>query len=312
MSVSGIIFDIQGFSLHDGPGCRTLVFLSGCPLRCGWCANPEGQLLRRRLMYHAQRCQAVAYHCIEACPYGAIHVNPVGTPPLIFDRSLCDRCEGMECVQACLHEALKIAGCAYTVDELMRILIRDQGFWGDQGGVTFSGGEPLCQPEFILAVLERCRSAGIHTALETCAYMETPMLLEILPWTDWLFIDLKHIDSAVHQAKTGVGNELILHNIAAVAAAGWDGRLVIRVPVVPGFNDTLENFQAIAEFMKRLHLKEVNLLPFHRLGSSKYQQLGLDYAYSHISPPSKEIMQTAQRIFIAAGLSCYADFETPF
>jgi pyruvate formate lyase activating enzyme len=312
MSLSGMIFDIQGFSLHDGPGCRTLVFLSGCPMRCAWCANPEGQLLRRRLMYQEERCHPEHYHCVKACPHMAIHIYPIDSPSLTFDRSLCDRCEGMECVKACLHEALKIAGRIYTVDELMRILNRDQGFWGEQGGVTFSGGEPLSQPEFISAVLERCRSSYIHTAVETCAHVDTRLLLEILQWTDWLFIDLKHIDSAAHKAATGVGNELVLNNITTVAASGWDGRLVIRVPIVPGFNDTVENFQAIAEFVKMLNLKEVNLLPFHRLGSSKYQQLGLDYPYSHISPPSKETMQTAHRIFTAAELSCYVDFETPF
>jgi pyruvate formate lyase activating enzyme len=225
----------------------------------------------------------------------------------------------MDCVRACLHEALKVAGRVYTVDELMRILTRDMNFWGDQGGVTFSGGEPLLQAEFLLALLRRCRASYIHTAVETCAHVETDLLLEILQWTDWLFIDLKHIDPAAHRAGTGVGNELILRNIAAVAAAGWDGRLVIRVPVVPGFNDSAENLRATAEFVAGLHpskedvpLLEVNLLPFHRLGQSKYEQLGIEYPYAQVAPPAREEMLAGRRIFEDAGLQCYVDFETPF
>jgi pyruvate formate lyase activating enzyme len=231
---------------------------------------------------------------------------------LAFEHALCDHCDSMDCVKACLNEALKIAGRYYTVEELMRILTRDQGFWGSQGGVTFSGGEPLFQPEFILAVLEHCRSAYIHTAVETSAHVDTDLLLQVLKWTDWLFIDLKHMDSAAHRAETGAGNELILRNIEAVTSAGWDGRLVIRVPIVPGYNDTVENLQATAGFVHRLHRPEVNILPFHRLGNSKYEQLGLEYKYAHVAPPSKETMLAVQRIFEAAGLRCYVDFETPF
>jgi len=218
-SASGLIFDIQAYSVHDGPGCRTLVFLSGCPLRCAWCANPEGQLLRPHLMYRGQKCRPVRSPCIRACPYGAIGIISDASPRLTFDRSFCDRCRTMECVQACQHEALRVAGRPYTADELLRILTRDQGFWGGQGGVTFSGGEPLLQKEFIAAVLERCRFAYMHTAIETSAFVETGFLLRVLQWTDWLFIDLKHMDSAAHQAGTGAGNELILSNIAAVASS---------------------------------------------------------------------------------------------
>ncbi len=311
-SVSGLIFDIQAYSVHDGPGCRTLVFLSGCPLRCAWCANPEGQLLRPRLMYRGQRCRPVHYPCVRACPHGAIGVNADASPRLALNRSLCDHCRTMGCVQACLNEALRVAGRSYVVDELLRILTRDQGFWGGQGGVTFSGGEPLLQKEFVAAVLERCRSVYMHTAIETSAFVETDFLLQVLQWTDWLFIDLKHMDSAVHQAETGAGNGLILGNIAAVASSGWNGRLVIRVPIVPGFNDTVDNFQATARFVKRLHLPEVNILPFHRLGNSKYEQLGSKYKYAEIASPSKETISTAQRIFEAVGLRCYVGYQTPF
>jgi len=326
-NVSGLIFDIQGFSVHDGPGCRTLVFLSGCPLRCSWCSNPEGQLLRPRLMYRAPQCVPTCQRCVSACPHGAITVRSddfsrpgrqatevatTNNPPLTFDRALCNYCESFDCVQACLHEALRIAGRTYTVDELLRILSRDQGYWGSQGGVTFSGGEPLFQAEFLLAVLAKCRAAYMHTAVETCAHVDTALLLEVLKWTDWLFVDIKHMDSAAHRAGTGVGNELILQNIEAVAAAGWGGRLIVRVPIVPGFNDSAENLQATAAFVQRLHRPEVNLLPFHRLGNSKYEQLGLAYKYAPVASPTPETMLAAQRLFAAVGLPCYVDSATPF
>jgi glycyl-radical enzyme activating protein len=218
----------------------------------------------------------------------------------------------MDCVDACLSQALQIAGRAYTVDELMRVLVRDQGFWGSRGGVTFSGGEPLFQAEFLLAVLERCRSNYMHTAVETSAHVATDLLMEVLERTEWLFIDLKQMDSAVHRVGTGVGNELILQNIQAVAGAGWGGRLIIRVPIVPGYNDTAANLHAIGAFLARLNLKEVNLLPFHRLGHSKYEGLGLAYEYATVESPSREAMRSYQHILAAAGLQCYVGSETPF
>src|SRR5512136_2178081 len=133
----GLIFDIQGYSVHDGPGCRTLVFLSGCPLRCSWCSNPEGQLLRPRLMYRDRKCTHLHHRCIEVCPKDAISINTGGSSHLRFDRTVCDQCAEMRCVNACMKEALKVAGQIYTVEELMRILLRDQNYWGERGGVTF-------------------------------------------------------------------------------------------------------------------------------------------------------------------------------
>ena len=306
----GLIFDIQGYSVHDGPGCRTLVFLSGCPLRCSWCSNPEGQLRRPRLMYRAGKCALTCQRCAGACPQGAIQVG--STPHLRFDRAACDRCDHMECVKACSSQALRIAGRPYAVDELLRILKRDQGFWGSQGGVTFTGGEPLAQADFLLAALQKCRSSYMHTAVETCAHVDTDLLLHALPWIDWLFVDVKHMDPAAHRAETGVGNELILRNLQAVASAGWAGRLIVRLPIIPGTNGGIENLQGTAAFVRELGLIQVNLLPFHRLGSSKYEQLGLEYKFAHLAAPAEEIMIAGKRIFEAAGLPCYVGFDTPF
>jgi len=218
----------------------------------------------------------------------------------------------MDCVEACLSEALQVAGRPYTVDELMQILSRDQGFWGSQGGVTFGGGEPLFQAAFLLAVLEKCRSSYMHSTVETSAYANTNTLMQVLKWTDAMFVDIKHMDPAAHRSGTGAGNEPILQNIEAVASCGWDGRLIIRVPIVPGYNDTVENLQATAAFVARLRLEEVHLLPLHRLGHSKYEQLSLNYAYAEVPTPSKEAMRSHQRIFEAAGLRCYVGSEIPF
>jgi pyruvate formate lyase activating enzyme len=198
------------------------------------------------------------------------------------------------------------------VDELLRILVRDQGYWGSRGGVTFSGGEPLFQAEFLLAVLATCRSNYMHTTVETCAHTNTDVLMEVLKLTDAMFIDVKHMDAAAHHSGTGMGNELILKNIEAAAATAWEGRLIIRVPIVPGYNDTVENLRATAAFVARLKLTEVNLLPFHRLGHSKYKQLGLDYEYAQVPTPSREALGSYQRIFETAGLQCYVGSETPF
>jgi pyruvate formate lyase activating enzyme len=218
----------------------------------------------------------------------------------------------MDCVEACSSQALRVAGRYYATDELLRILCRDQGFWGSQGGVTFTGGEPLVQAEFLLAALKKCRANYMHVAVETSAHVATDLLLEVLEWTDWIFIDIKHMDSEAHRKETGAGNELILRNIKAVASARWDGRLIIRVPIIPGYNDTIENLQATAAFVKELGVNEVNILPFHRLGSSKYEQLSLEYKVAHLTPPSEETMLTGKRILESAGLQCYVGYDTPF
>jgi len=310
--LKGLIYDIQGHSVHDGPGCRTLVFLNGCALRCAWCSNPEGQLPRPRVLHHRKKCVHTHYRCIDECPNNAIQINGNGTPHLSFNRFICDRCDSMKCVNACLNEALSAAGRHYSVSELMRILKRDQSYWGRQGGVTFTGGEPLLQKDFILSVLKQCRSNFIHTAIETSAHVHTDVLMEALKWTDWMFVDIKHMNSKEHGEKTGTGNELILKNLEAVAMADWDGRLIIRLTIIPGFNDTQENLKNTATLMQRLNLKEVNLLPFHRIASSKYEQLSLNYAFAHLKSPSKKIMLKHRRTFEDAGLQCYVDFETPF
>ena len=263
-----------------------------------------------RLLYRAQKCKGDR-RCIQACSAKAIQICE-GNSHVQFQRELCERCLGMDCVKACYNEALRIAGRYYSVEELMKILHRDQGLWGSEGGVTFTGGEPLLQQKYLRSALKRCRNEYIHTAIETSALAETSFLLEILQWTDWLLVDLKHMDAAAHKAGTGVDNSLILKNIEAIARAHWPGKLMLRMPVIPGYNASRENIEATAGFMKRLGLKEINLLPFHRLGDSKYSQLGLTYTHSNQAAPSASDMLEIKHSFESFGLRCYLDADSPF
>jgi pyruvate formate lyase activating enzyme len=194
----------------------------------------------------------------------------------------------------------------------MRILERDRNFWGPEGGITFSGGEPLSQPEFLLAALDACRVATIHTVIETSAHADTRLVLEVAQRTDWMFVDVKHMDSVAHRRGTGVGNEQILANLEALAQSALEARIVVRVPIIPGYNDSRENLHATASLLARLRLAEVNLLPFHRMAASKYAQLGLTYAHAETSPPNPAAMVSHRHIFTDAGLDCSVGAETPF
>ena len=194
----------------------------------------------------------------------------------------------------------------------MRILERDRDYWGQGGGVTFSGGEPLNQPEFLLAALDACRKSYIHTAIETSAHADARLVLEVARRSDWMFVDLKHMDSARHQDEIGVGNEQVLANLDALASSPRETRVVVRIPIVPGFNDSLENLTESARFLAGLQLTDVNLLPFHRMAESKYAQLGMDYAHALTKPPSAHEMEVHRQIFVSAGLNCHVGAETPY
>ncbi len=308
----GLIFDIQGHSVADGPGTRTLVFMSGCPLRCKWCSNPEGQLLHPRPMYRTQLCERCPFRCVEACPYGAARRSGNANPPVLFDRDVCDRCDSMECIRVCYRQALQRSGKWYTVGELMRLLNRDRSYWTSEGGITFTGGEPLLQQPFLLNVLHDCDQACISACIETSAYIAWSVLASVLPFIEWLFIDIKHMDSGKHANATGVPNEPILENIRHVASTVKRPRTIIRVPVIPGYNDTIDNMEATARFVRGVGLSEINLLPFHGFGASKYEQLGLPCSYAENPPPSVESLERLVSACRTQGVSCYLGPDTPF
>lgn len=311
MSKTARIFDIQSFSVHDGPGCRTTVFMSGCPLKCRWCANPESWN-KDALMFSELTCRykTGCSLCKDKCLRNALTFNENNKPVLNLEE--CRNCDDYSCAKACYYDALKNCSQKYSQDDLMKVLERDFNNWRSNGGVTFSGGEPLMQSEFLIETLKECKSKNFHTAIETSAYAKEEVFLEAMSYIDFAFIDLKHMDREKHKEKTGVYNDLIKSNIAKLASSSWKGRLVLRTPVIDGFNDDIENMKAMMEFMKSNDLVEINLLPFHRFGESKWNQLGNNYDYSSCGDVNIERLGLFQDMFLENSIACYIGDETTF
>ena len=312
MSEKALIFDIQSFSVHDGPGCRTSVFFSGCPLKCKWCANPESWGNSKQLMLADKLCkgQKGCRACVDICPQGSIIFNEIGEPSI--KRDICKKCNSFDCVKICTSSVFKQCVNEYTVNEIITILRRDFNNWGAEGGVTFTGGEPLNQSGFLIEVLKKCREYQIHTAIETSAYAREDIFLDVLKYIDFAFIDVKNMDREKHKEGTGVYNDYIMSNIEALKASGWKGRLVLRQPTIAGYNDSIENAKKLIEFMERNSLYEINLLKFHRLGLTKWQQLGKDYEYSICGEVSDEKMEELQELYLDNNIACYIGEKTPF
>lgn len=310
--LKGIIFDIQAFSVHDGPGCRTNVFFAGCPLRCKWCANPENFAGRPHLLYADKVCKwsSGCRACTKICPRGGLIFQDDQQPIINWD--VCNKCTTFECSPVCAASALKVCGKEYTVDDVMKILRRDFNHWGSEGGVTFTGGEPLLHYDFLLEVLKRCAAMQIHTAIETSGYAPMERFLNILKYINFAFIDVKNMDDKKHIEGTGVSHKIILENIAALKKSGWDGRLILRQPTIGGFNDSEENAQKLIDFMKKNNLYEINLLKFHRLGQTKWEQMGMKYAYAKTGDVSLEQLQKLQNMYLDNDIVCYVGDSTPF
>ncbi|MDH5439498.1 MAG: glycyl-radical enzyme activating protein [Candidatus Bathyarchaeota archaeon] len=282
--MEGTVFDIQRFSLHDGPGIRTIVFLKGCSLHCFWCQNPEGIHLKPEIMFYPDRCIGCG-RCLTICPQKA-HVVLDGKHAYLRQKCIvCGRC-----TETCYAGALMLTGKLMTVDEVMEEVLKDRVFYEvSKGGVTLSGGDPSLQYEFSKAVLERCKSEGLHTAIETAANCRWESLAALLPVTDLVMMDIKHLDPEKHQEVTGVSNGVILENATRMAKTGKP--LIIRVPVVPKVNDTAEEIREIAQFVRTFpNLEYLELLPFHRFGESKYHALGADYPASCLRIPARDKM----------------------
>ena len=263
------------------------------------------------LLFTSSRCKAIQNNCKRCtlgCPYGAITMDEKTGMPKI-QRMHCIDCKEFSCVNSCNYEALRVSGKYYTVDELMTVLKRDKEFWGIDGGVTFSGGDPLVQWEFSIKALKACKENDIHTAIETSAYAEENIFLNVMKYIDFAFVDIKHMDSSKHSSKTGVGNELILSNLKALKKSGWKGRIILRTPIIPGFNDDLENASKVADFMNENGFFEINLLPFHRMGTTKWEQLGKVYPYKNQLALSKKDLEYLQDLYFEKGIACYLDTD---
>ncbi|MEE0202825.1 MAG: 4-hydroxyphenylacetate decarboxylase activase [Muricomes sp.] len=312
MEKNGLIFDIQSYSVHDGPGCRTNVFFIGCPLECRWCANPESWKRKKHIMFAEKVCKydKGCRACRNTCPKDSIKFDENGKPSITW--SICEDCESFECISICPNNALKQCVKEYTVDSLMKILKRDFSNWGSEGGVTFSGGDPLMHHDFLYDVLMECKKSQIHTAIETSGFATEENFLKILTNINFAFIDVKNMDAEAHKWGTGVGNELILSNIEALVKSSWNGRLVLRQPTIHDYNDSDENAMKLIEFMKRLDLFEINLLKFHRMGTSKWEQLGKQYEYVDHGDMTDERMKELQSLYLDNGIACYIGDDTPF
>ncbi len=297
--VKGLVFNIQRYSIDDGPGIRSTVFLKGCPLSCPWCSNPESQSGVPELFHRDINCVQCG-RCVAACPQQAITFKE--EKGIRIDREKCVVCG--QCVSECTRNAVHFMGEEKTVSEILKVVLRDRVYYeSSDGGVTVSGGEALAQPEFTAALLKALREEGIHTCLDTTGYATRDVLDMILPYVSLVYFDIKHMDSESHRRATGVPNEPILDNFRYIAGLGIP--ITVRVPFIPGFNDSDENIEKTAEFVSSvLPGNEVGLLPYHRYGIGKYEALDREYPMSDLDAPDSGSTEHAKSIFEKHGLKC--------
>ncbi len=295
----GIVFNIQKFSVHDGPGIRTTVFLKGCPLQCHWCSNAESISHEAELGVIRSRCNNCA-KCVEVCPEAVISFDADNI--IQFNRHRCTACG--KCVEVCSPEALTIYGKQVTIEDVFNEVYRDKTFYESSGGgVTVSGGEPLQQADFVTALFQRCRQAGIGTCLDTSGYVVSEKLRKVLAFTDYVLYDIKHMDRDLHRQFTGKPNDLILTNAKVVAASGVP--MLCRMPLITGGNDTAHNIAETARFVKMLRDDiAIELLPYHRLGVGKYETLDKAYLGEALDPPKPDHVESIKQTFEELGVQC--------
>lgn len=297
--MEGTIFNIQRYSLDDGPGMRTTVFVKGCPLKCLWCSNPESQNPRPMVANRYTACQQCG-RCMSACAQQAITMSEEGAR---IDRSRCVGC-GI-CVEKCLYDVMHWSGEVVTVDKVMKTILRDRMYYENSGGgVTCSGGEILMQPDFVAEIFRRCREEGIHTNADTCGYGSEEAVRKVMQYADLCYYDLKHMDPAKHEAYTGVRNDVILRNLRLTLELGV--KVVIRVPLIPEHNADEENVRALCSFVRELGsgVEQVCYLPYHRYGVSKYRMIDRVYPLEELRELTEEERARTKRITESFGLSC--------
>ena len=258
-------------------------------------------------MYYSSKC-IVCGNCIANCSQNAISIV---NDKLSISRKLCTNCDNQSCINECYTDALKLCGYKISVSKLLEIIKRDRQFWGSEGGITLTGGEPLLQINFAKEILSKCHKAYIHTAIETCGNIPWKNFKEVISFVDWIFYDLKHFNNNEHKKTTGSSNSLILEN-AKQLSKDFEGRLIFRLPLIPNFNNSKENINSIISFIKETGRNEINILPLHHLGREKYQMLNKEYFGGNFPVPAKNDLQEIKTLFNASGINCYLGSETPF
>lgn len=291
----GLIFNVQRFSLHDGPGIRTTVFFKGCPLRCSWCQNPEGLSVDRVIIQHKQKC-LLCCACVRNCHGKAINPSPTGP---VINRTICLSC--FRCAINCPAGALEVAGREVTTAELTAELLKDEIIFEESGGgVTFSGGEPFLQPLFLFAMLTKLNEKGIHLAIETCGHTSWANLEQAIPITDLFLFDLKFVDEEKHTHYTGVSGRLILSNLERLVKE--ECNLIVRMPLVPGINNDKRSIDLAAVYLKNIGVKKIELLTYHSFGESKYEKIGKTYGLTGLGCVSNKDYERAKTQFNEYGL----------
>jgi len=296
--MKALIYNIQKFSLNDGPGIRTVIFFKGCPLRCKWCSNPESQSPKIEILWDREKCIGCGT-CEKVCPQKAILFS---SGDVFIQKNLCDAC-GI-CVDNCSGQALTSAGAWRTVEDVLQICRQDLPFYEESGGgITLSGGEPLMVPDYVTALLSALRAEGVHTAMETSGFAKPEILQRVVAHLDLVLFDMKHWDQDKHIQGTGVSNQLILENLKRIVVS--DVKVIPRIPVIPGYNDSLDDAQGFSKKILEVGLSEVQLLPFHRFGDKKYESLGMKYRYSDIPPLHAEGLGSYQQVFIRNQINAF-------
>ncbi|MDR0445921.1 MAG: glycyl-radical enzyme activating protein [Oscillospiraceae bacterium] len=300
----GIVFNIQRYSIDDGPGIRTTVFLKGCPLRCPWCSNPESQSVAPQLFHRHTSCVKCGA-CAAGCPAGALRLTE---DAIVIDREKCEAhgaCEECKiCVDACVNGALEIKGGKMTVQQVWKVIRRDAVYYETSGGgVTCSGGEILSQPDFTSAIFKKCREEGIHTCADTSGFGTRAALDKILDYTDLVYFDLKHPDPRLHLEHIGVDSGVILDNLRRVSERGV--ATTLRLPLIPEYNNSPEAIEALAHIAKQYAPDAaVSILPYHRYGENKYQALGMRYPLAELRENTASELDAAKVIFEKHGFKC--------